>query len=434
VRFKPSAFPELTNVSPARWARLSGLIAVAFRPPNRLNNSFADHGFIPLSPGPTMFVMRWQYVLDEEKLQRSVILQALKFCFNIQSGRIYADAKLNPECSAAAYDCALPRSRWSPGGHHLDPNRNKTAADLVIYMSREANRVIEAKEPIPHQPILPEFYLAFGRRPTFERSDVLVREASDIIGKAPGDIPDAELEEFFWAQTFESGDYVLVPQRYLARQGEYPVHPLDGSVRPEMAGEPGQWDGLWYFGDGRWNAAAQRPETVYVHMGTVLGRPFRNPAFTVLKASSFFPADMTYPQFMAIAEAQAKSTAKDKVLPIIAGLHQRLSDALAANSTVITLLVTEIENLMGRTRDMATEEDLLRALDRPDLPMTLSFATGVRMVRYSGLPRPESLTWQVSGGHVDLYSVKEPWADKVAPAAGRPEGSSHGRVSPSFGN
>jgi hypothetical protein len=417
-RPKFSAFPVLTSVSDARWAALAGLLAVAFRPPSRQSDSFAEHGLTPLS-GPTMFVMRWQHTLrtDAKKPQRSIILLTLKFAFDVNSGQVYADAKQNAECSPAVFDCALPRSTWGMHRHHLDPLQNKTAADLAIAMAREANRAVEAGVPVPHQPTLPEFYMAFpqAQRPSFERSYWVHREALVALGKATDDITDVELESFFWQQCVEADGYIYVPQRYLAHQGDYPVHPVDGSLRPTDDGAPGRWQGLWYFGDGRWNPAAQRPYRVYASMANVLGRSYRNPAFTVLKANSFFPADMTYPQFEAAAETE------------IGVLHRKLVDALEANVTITEVLLAMMRQMLGRLSELATDDDLLHALDEPHRPMILSFATGVRMVRYSSPPRPEALTWQFPGGHVDLYSTRRVWASRVAPVVESP-GGSHGRA------
>ena len=411
VRFQPSAFPELTSVSDARWALLSGLIAIADRPHNRHNDSFIkpEHWLAPVT-GPTMFVMRWQMTdrPDAKKPQRSVILLALKFAFDPHSGQVYVDSKRNDGCNPAAFDCALPRSTWDVYRHHLDPASNKTAADLALIMSREANRVLDAGDPIPYQPTLPDFYFAFAQRPVFEKGSVVKREASAALGVVAEQITDAELETFFWSQSFEHEGRVFVPQRYLARQGDYPVHPVDGSSRPDGGGKPGQWKGLWYFGDGRWNAGAQRPVHVYAHMGNVLGRQFRNPAFTVLKANSFFPADMTYPQFAAA--------------PDIEGLHQRFTDALAANSTIIDVLIAAMRQTMGRAGDMATDEDLKFALDHPESPMNLSFATSVRMVRYSAPPRADALTWQLPGGYFNLFDTKRIWTSRVEPAMPRSAG------------
>jgi hypothetical protein len=279
---------------------------------------------------------------------------------------------------------------------------------------------------------------------------VLKREASAAFGVAPEEIPDADLEEFFWAQTTESGSYVLVPQRYLARQGEYPVHPVDGSPRPEGEGIPGHWQGLWYFGDGRWNPGAQRPDHVYADMSNVLGRPFRNPAFTVLKASNFFPAElfsvelfpegMNYREFMKAAAQVLTKEARCKMTPeavaawvpdIIRDLHQRLSDALVANDTLIDVLLPQMRVLMGRTGEMATDEDLAMALNRPDLPVNLSFAGNVGVVRCSAPSRPAS-TWRLPGVHANLFVVKPWWADRVEPVTGRLEGILHGRASASF--
>jgi hypothetical protein len=367
-----------------------------------------------------MFVMRWQRTMrpDAKTPQRSVILLTLKFAFDVHSGRVYVDAKQNEECSPAVFDCALPRSTWGACRHHLDPDQNKTAAHLAVMLAREANRVVEADEPIPHQPTLPEFYCAFLQRPVFERGAVIKREASSALGKAIDDITDQELEDFFWAHSFEENGCILLPQRYFARQGDYPVHPVDGSTRPDEAGSSGQWKGLWYFGDGRWNPGAQRPHRVYANMATVLGRPFRNPAFTVLRANSFFPADLSYPQFMAA--------------PDIANLDRQLLDALEANDTIIEVLVGMMRQELGRNSEMATDADIKAALDDPHLPMTLSHATGVRVVRYNIPPRPDALTWQFPGGHVDLYSTKRIWASRVVPAMGRPTGSfDHGRASAS---
>ena len=176
--------------------------------------------------------------------------------------------------------------------------------------------------------------------------------------------------------------------------------------------------GLWYFWDGRWNPAAQRPARVYAHMGNVLGKPFRNPAFTVLKAHGFFPREaypdgLTYPQFMAA--------------PALAGLEQRLRDSVAANETVVDGLVRAMREEMGKTGNMATDMDLKLALESPHLPMNLTFASGPRVVRHGGLG-PEGMTWQLPGVYVNLYYVRQLWADRAepAPSAGSHD---HGRAS-----
>jgi hypothetical protein len=416
-RPKYGAFFEFTSVSEARWAQLMGLIALAYRPPNRSSDSFADHGLIPLT-GATLFVMRWQHSLwpGGDKPQRSVILMAFKFAFDVHSSRVYVDAKRNAECNPAVYDCALPRNLWSACLHHLDPARNRTAVDLAIAMAKEGNRVIEAGEPVPHQPALPEFYLAFGRPPVFERSTALRREASAALGKVADDVTDAELEAHFWSRSFQSDNYTCVPQRYLAHQGLYPVHPVDGSLRPDGEGKAGEWRGQWYFGDGRWNPAAQRADWPLAYMAGVLGRPYRNPAFTVLKANSFFPAELTYPQFMA-GEAMA-------------GFQQRLTAAVDANGTVIDVLVAGMRKQLGGANALATDDDLKNGLASPERPLSLSFATGIRLVRYTGLPRSEAFTWQFEGCDVDLFAAKSvAWAGRTAPVEVRPEGSlNHGRA------
>jgi hypothetical protein len=416
VRFRASALSELTYVSDARWAALSGVASVAFRPPDRWTDSFAEHGMTTLAD-VAVFCMRYQGCLfpDMKKAQRSVVLQVFKFAYDVYSGRVYIDAKQNDECSAAVFDCAIPRHKWGEYRHHLNPATNKTAADLALAMDREANRVLDAGEPIPHQPTLPEFYLAFERKPICEKGALLRREASSAFGKAPDEVTDEELEEFFRAQSFEWGSYILAPQRHFARQGEYLAHPVDGSRRPDNEGVTGNWQGLWYFGDGRWSPAAQRPAHVYAHMGNVLGRTFRNPAFTVLKANSFIPVAMTYPQFMAT--------------PDIDGLHQKFVDAIEANATVGELLVASMRQVLGRTGDLASDDDLKMALDRPDRPLNLSYATGVKLVRYVA-PRADAMTWQFQGGYVDLFNPKRVWEERVRPADLQPVGSTgHGRAS-----
>ena len=414
-------FSEFTALSAARKVVLcSGIAVTTFRPNNRRNDTFVrqEHWLPPVS-APTLFVERYQYTTmpGTDEPQWSVILHLLKFAYDVHSGLVYVDAKRNDVCNAAVYNCTLR------GDHRerLDPVSNKTAADLAVAMFREANRVLDAGEPIPHQPTLPDFYLSFAQRPAFEKGPVVRREASATLGVAEDHIGDGELEEFFWSQCFEADGCLYVPQRYLARQGgDYPVHPADGSPRPDGYGKPGQWKGLWYFGDGRWTPAAQRPQRVYAHMGNVLGRSFRNPAFTVLKANSFFPADLTYPQFMAA--------------PDVGSLHRVLTEAVDANGTVVELLTTAMRQAMGKNGDMATDDDLMAALEAPHLPMTLTFASGVRVVRYSGPPRPEAMTWQLPGVYVNLFDAKQVWASRVEPAVPRLAGShDHGAPTQAVG-
>jgi hypothetical protein len=416
-----SAFPSFTAGSEARWAALEEHIVLAWRSPRRRTESFADDQLIRLSD-PTLVVMRHQHTLrpDSKRAQRSVILLLLKLFFNVPKGEVFADAQQDDGCCSAVYDCALPRHLWGEYPHYLDPAHNKTAAGLATLMSREVNRVLDAGEPVSYQPTLPEFYMAFVQRPVFERGAILQREASAALGKAADDITNGELEEYFWSQTFETNGFLFVPQRYLARQGDYPVHPIDGSARPTNAGFPMQWQGqgpaVWYFDDGRWNPAAQRPHSVYARMSHVLGRPFRNPAFAVLKSNGFFPADMSYPQFMAT--------------PSISGLHQQLADALDANSTIADLLVASMRQALGSTGEMASDDDLLLALDQPNLPMNLSFATSVRALRVSGL-RADALTWRLPGVRLNGFSAKRVWeADwRVQPVSRMTGSHEYGRAS-----
>lgn len=420
---RSSAFPEFTTANAARWAALTGgVVSLAFRPHNRHSDSFIkpEYWMAPLN-GPTLFVMRMQYAnwMNMPGPQRSVILLMLKFAYDVHSGRVYIDASRNAECSPAVYDCALPRGLWDEYGHYLEPAANGTAADLARTMFREANRVLDADEPIPHQPTMPEFLLAFAQRPAFERSYMLTREASAAYGVASEAISASEMEQFFWDQSFESDGFWFVPQRFLARQGDYPVHPVDATPCPEGPGAPGEWRGLWYFGDGRWNPAAQRPHAVYARMGNVLGRSFRNPAFTVLWENAFFaPESPTYPEFVtAVDEAQ------------LARLAERLGDAFNANFTVGDRLLEMMRKELGKNSAMADNEDLLQALHAPHQPMQLSFAPAVQVVRYSAPPRPDSLTWQWWGCEVNLFSTKPVWADRVEPAYPPPaRGHHHGRA------
>jgi hypothetical protein len=415
-------------VNAARWAALTaGVIALTVRPHNRHSSSFAklEHRFAPLS-GPTLLVLRAQYASrpDAAAPQRSVVLLMLKFAYDIHSGRVYVDASRDAECSPAVYDCALPRGTWDEYPHHLDPAANVTAAELARAMFREANRVLDSGEPIPHQPAMPEFFLAFPRRPIFERSYMLTREVSAAYGMAAEAISESDLERFFWDQSFESDGFHFVPQRFLTRQGDYPVHPVDATACPEGSGAPGEWRGLWYFGDGRWNPAAQRPHSVYASMGGVLGRPFRNPAFTVLWDNAFFAAEggLSYPEFVS-------ATDPAQLADRLARLKERLDDAFNANFTIGDRLVDMMRTALGKNAAMADDEDMLQALYAPHLPMHLSFAPAVQVVRYSAPPRPDSLTWRWWGCEVNLFSTKPMWAGRVEPAAPpSARGHHHGRA------
>jgi hypothetical protein len=394
----------------------SGIAAFAVRPADRHDESFATQYLSALNKS-TVVVERFQDTNrpDAKKPQWSVILQMFKFAFHVPSCRVYVDATVNEECNPAAFDCTLPKNTWDVYRHHLDPVANKTAANLACSMFKEVNRVLDAGEPIPYQPALPEFFLTFSQRPAFERSPTLRRDAATTMGMVAEHITDAELEEFFNAQCFEQEGETYVPQRYLAHQGSYSVHPVDGSPCPIGGDKAMEWKGLWYFWDGRWNPAGQRPNGVYAHMGNMLGKPFRNPAFTVLKAAGFFAADMTYPQFLA--------------QPDIEGLHQRLLEAFNANSTVTEMLVAGMRQALGRTGNMATDEDMVAALESPDKPMKLSYATNVQLVRYSAPPRPESMTWVWPWGWFNFYSPKKMWTSRTEPAPWQPkESHEHGRA------
>jgi hypothetical protein len=416
---------------------------MAYRPHNRHCNSFAklEHLLAPIN-GPTMFWLNCQYTeVPGERPQWGVIERLFKFDYDVHSGRVYVDANRNGDCNPGVYDLALPVHRRMER-HYLTAAINKTAADLALAMYREINRALDANEPILYQPTLPDFYFAFVRPPVFERSPVLVREASAALGMAPDQMSEDDLQTYFWSQRFEQDGMIFVPQRYLARQAsDYAAHPIDGSPCPAGCGKPGEWqrssaDGAaWYFGDGRWNPAAQRPHRVYAHMGKVLGRPFRNPAFTVLKAGKLFPGELTYPEFtgMLALDRAPVLDANGNVVeegrgPIHGpgGLHDRLREEVAANPATKDGLIQAMRGVMGQNGDMATDDDLANALDYPHLPMNLTFASGIWLVRYSG----RSWTWQWPGGYGDFYAVKKSWAGRVEPADRGPAGGyRHGRAS-----
>jgi hypothetical protein len=450
ARFKPS-FPELTSIDDRLWATLcSGLIATAYRPRHRRKDTFIEDWLTPLS-WPTMFVMRFQMTdrPDAKKPQRSVILLTLKFAFDVHSCNIYVDARTNPECSPAVFDLGLPRSTWDVYRHHLDPAQNRTAADLALTMFRETRRVVEAGEAIPFEPTMPNFYLAYARQPAFERSSVLLSEASLASGVPEANISDADLEAYFWEQSFTHEGYTCVPQRYLARQeAEYPTHPVDGSPCPEGVGRPMEWrDRKWYYDANacRWIPAGQRPHHVFAHMGVALGRTFRNPAFTALRACDFFPERLfpdslypegfKYPDFMALPGIDSPEPEEGQVGvgPIYGpgGLHDRLRAACRANGMTRDGLIKLMREMMGKAGEMASDDDLAHALDLPHLPMTMTFATAVRVVRYCAPASDESLTYRMPGiDRLNLYATKPIWASRVEPAARQPARSQeHARAS-----
>jgi len=414
-RPKFGAFFDFTSMSEVRWAQRQGLIAVAYRPGDRWDDSFDGRQLTPLT-SPRMFVMQWQYSRWPSIVepQRSAILKMYMFNFDPRSGRVYADAKRDPECNPAVYDCALPRNLWGACQHHLDPARNRTAADLAVAMSKEVDRVVQAGEPIPHQPVLPEFYLAFARPPRFERSPALRRETAAALGKPADHVTNAELEAYFWSRSFPVDDYTCIPQRYLAHQGQYLVHPVDGSPRPEGAGTTEGWQGEWYFDDGRWNPLAQQCDWPLVDMTNVLGRPFRNPAFTVLRNMGVVPANLTYPQFM-----------KGRGM---ADFQGTLTSAVDTDETIVDVLVAMMRDQLGQIGELATDDDLKNALASPERPLRLSCVTGIWLARFTGLPRSEALSYRFDGCEVDLFTVKSAaWATRTAPVEPQ-ESLNHGRT------
>jgi hypothetical protein len=151
---------------------------------------------------------------------------------------------------------------------------------------------------------------------------------------------------------------------------------------------------------------------------------------------------MDYKRFLELVEVEDASRAyveardaagglpENRVLayPIIAKLHQSFRDSIECNDTFIDALVAEMRKALGRTGAMATDDDLKLGLDHPELPLNLSFATGVRMVRYHGLPQTATMTWRLPGVDVNLCDTKRVWAGRTAPVDPRPEGSEYGRA------
>ena len=472
ARFKPSdtAFPELSKVEDPLWGTLrSGLVALADRPRDRNSITFADDVLTPLS-SITTFAMRFHMTdrPNAKKAQRSVILLALKWVFEPHSCNVYVDARTNPECSPAVYDLLLPRRMWGAYRHHLDP-ANKTAADLAITMFRETKRVVEAKETIPFEPRVPNIYLAYpvGREPVVERSAQLIYDLSKESGVPAEALTDEDLDAYFWKYSFVENirepidwgrrtkdvPHRFVPQRYLARQdSDYVIHPVDSSPCPKDAGQPDEWRGKWFYnaGEARWIPSGQEPAYVYADMSNVIGRPFRNPAFSVLRAAAFFSEDIYTPEeypegfkygdFMKLPDIDAPEpperddgTREPGIGPIYGpgGLHDRLADAIKANPSTKAGLVNLMREMMGKTGTTASDDDIKWALDNPHRDMFLSCATTVRVVRYCAPAGDESMTWRLPGiDRLNLYATKPIWTPRAEPAAERPMGSQkHARAS-----
>jgi hypothetical protein len=387
---------------------LDGILAYAYRPATRDDDSFGGQTVTPLS-APSLFVMRWQHVqrpgVDEP--QPSCVLAVMRFAYDAPSGRIFVDAKRDRDCNTAAWDLALPAELRSTFPQSLDPSRNKTAWRLAGIMSRAAEQVVREGEVLPSVPTMPEFLLAFSpqRPPVFEVSPALRADASAHLGVAPHKLTEADLRAYWDLKVETIAGHVCVPQEYLARaDSTYTLHPIDGSSPPNRCGAPDEWEGLWYYRNGRWYPAAQRPARVLARMDRVCGRRMRNPAFSVLKDHGLVPLELDYPTFM--------RDSAPHVLAIREAIATRID---GGESGLAQALIEAMRARLGKADDRATDDDVVGALENPDRSMTLSFESKVGLVAYRGRPSPESLTFQFRGGYTDLFTVRKLWADRFEP-------------------
>jgi hypothetical protein len=386
------------------------VLAYAYRPATRGDDSFAGQTVVPIS-APSMFVMRWQWVSRAGAIgpQPSQVLSVMRFAYDSPSGRVFIDARRDRDCNTAAWDLALPVETRSTFPQGLDPARNRTAHRLADIMVREVERAVREDEALPGLPVLPEFLLAFNpqRPPVFEVSPTLRSDASIHLGLAPHKLTEDDLRAHWDRRLERIAGYICVRQEYLSRADvPYSVNPIDGSSPPDRRGAPDEWSNFWYYRNGRWNPVAQRPARVLARMDKVCGRRMRNPAFSVLMAHGLVPEGLTYPAFMAGDVKASVAAIREAIASRIDGGEPELAQTLIA----------AMRARLGRADDRATDDDVVTALENPDQVMTLSCESRVGLVGYRGRPSPESLTFQFNGGYADLFTVRGVWAERFQPA------------------
>lgn len=393
-----------------------GLVAYAYRPPARDERTFRGKGLLALS-APSLFVMRWQRVLrpDRDDPQVSAPLAIYRFGYDVMSGQVYVDARRDPECNTACWDVAIPRELRHVYAHVLDSARNQTAAALAKGLTQAAEFAARDGVQVPAAVDLPEFVLAFdpAAPPAFEDSPALRADAAAALGRPAREVAEGELRAFWAGQLLDiDAALVGVRQEYLARQDRpYAAHPVDGSAPPEGPGRPDECRGLWYYRDGRWNPLAQRPCQALARMDRVCGRLTRNPAFSCLRQEGLLPAGLPFPEFKADPDGWVQLA------------RENLGTALATDPALADRLLGRMRAHLGKqAATRGTDDDYAVALDRPDLPLRLSFESRIGLARYHGAPGVAALTYRHAGGYVDLFSVRPKWASQVEPHARRPAG------------